>query len=335
MEARKILVFLFASQLLLGSLPAAEPPSSDGSPAPLPTPILGPAAVSQVCASTPDWCSGDTCCGARGCLESDHAFDGFIGPISNPVLTKDPRSLTEARLLFVNDVLPGGSPLTGGDFQAYGLQLRLALTDRLTLIADKDGYATINPSRAPATNGWLNLAAGLKYAVVRDVEDQFLVSVGLMFEPQTGESAVYQGQGTGLFTFFGTVGKEFGTCNHAILNLGYQVPVDESQNSSFYYTQLHLDRQMVGWIYPLVELNWFHWVASGDHGLPPALGEGDGLLNLGTSGVAGNDLVTCAVGLKAKLSPHADVGAAWEFPISNQNVGLLGNRLVAEFILRY
>ena len=28
---------------------------------------------------------------SRGFLESDRAFPGFIGPISNPVLSKDPR----------------------------------------------------------------------------------------------------------------------------------------------------------------------------------------------------------------------------------------------------
>ena len=36
----------------------------------------------------------------RGLLESDRAFPNFIGPISNPILTKDPRSLTELRPLF-------------------------------------------------------------------------------------------------------------------------------------------------------------------------------------------------------------------------------------------
>ncbi|HKM52583.1 MAG TPA: hypothetical protein VJY33_04175 [Isosphaeraceae bacterium] len=30
----------------------------------------------------------------RGLFESDHAFDGFTTPLSNPVQSKDPRSLT-------------------------------------------------------------------------------------------------------------------------------------------------------------------------------------------------------------------------------------------------
>src|SRR5688572_11788349 len=60
---------------------------------------------------------------SRRLFESDRAFPGFIGPISNPVLTKDPRSLTEVRALFVNNWFPeGNTVLGGGELQAYGLQ---------------------------------------------------------------------------------------------------------------------------------------------------------------------------------------------------------------------
>lgn len=339
MRAWKTLGWLSAGLLMASTLRAAGPAAAPVTPAssqpaitmPAPGPVDQPV---ELYPSIPaDGHVGDGCM-QRGLFESDRAFDGFIGPITNPVLTKDPRSLTEARLLFVQNRLPGETPLTGGDFQVYAMQLRLALTDRLTFIADKDGYAVINPSRAPRRDGWLNVAAGLKYTFIRDVENQFLVTGGFMYEPQTGESSVFQGHGDGLFTFFGTVGKEFGACNHALFNFGYQVPVDSAQNSSFFFTQLHLDRQMFGWFYPLVEVNWYHWVAGGDRGLPPALGEGDGLLNLGTSGVAGNDLVTVALGFKIKLSPCTEFGAAWEVPVSNRR-DLIDHRLTADFILRY
>jgi hypothetical protein len=270
----------------------------------------------------------------RGCLESDRAFPGFIGPISNPILTKDPRSLTEARLLFINNQIDPGNPLGAGDFQVAAMELRFALTERLTLVADKDGYAWIHAANAPEQHGWLNINLGLKYTLVRDVENQFLVAVGGTWEPQTGEGRVFQNIGTGIFTVFGVVGKEFGQCNHVLFNAGYQFPADPNQNSSFFYSQLHLDRQMLGWLYPLVELNWFHYTDSGDHGLPPSLGELDGLINLGTSGVSGNDLVTLAFGLKAQLSPHADAGFAYEVPISNRH-DFLNNRLLVELILRY
>src|SRR5207244_1255326 len=177
---------------------------------------------------------------------------GFIGPISNPILTKDPRALTEARFLFISDYITTEHPFRGGDFQVYGLEVRAALTDRLSFIADKDGLLSIHPHVGPSETGWLNIAVGLKYAFIRDVEN------------------------------------------------------------------LLLDRGWNGWLYTLAEANWFHWTQGGDRGLPPALGEGDGLINLGTSGVAGNDLVTGAVGLKAIVNRHLDIGTAYEFPLSNR-----------------
>jgi hypothetical protein len=273
-------------------------------------------------------------CSARKLFESDRAFCSFIGPISNPVLAKDPRALTEARALFVGDWIPSDHPFGGGDFQVYGLQVRLAVTDRLSIIADKDGYATIHPGRGADRTGWLDIAIGLKYALIRDVENQFLLVGGFQYEPPTGESKVFQNQGDGLFTGFLTIGKGFCNGIHVIGNTGYQFPVDKSQNSSFIYNQVHLDKQMFGWIYPLVEANWFHYTEGGNHGFPPALGEGDGLINLGTSGVAGNDLVTIAVGVKAIVNKHLDVGVAYETPVSNRR-DLLDNRILAEMIFRY
>ncbi len=286
----------------------------------------------------PSWgknqCDTTPACSSRKLFESDRAFSGFIGPISNPVLAKDPRALTEARALFVDDFIPGEHPFNGGDFQVYGLQLRLAVTDRLSIIADKDGLASIHPGTGGSQTGWLNMAFGLKYAFVRDEEKQLLVVGGFQFEPHMGEAKVFQGQGDGVFSVFGIAGKELCGGVHVIGNAGYQFPVRTQENSSFFYTQLHLDKQFLGWLYPLVEANWFHYTEGGKRGLPAALGEGDGLINLGTSGVAGNDLVTIAAGVKAIVNKHLDVGIAYETPISNRK-DLIDNRILVEMIFRY
>lgn len=272
--------------------------------------------------------------GQRPAFLSDHCFDNFIGPVSNPVFSKDPRSLTEARALFIHNKIDPNHPLGTGDFQAYALQLRLALTERLTLIADKDGYAVINPAGGGQLTGWLDLAAGLKYTFIRDVENQFLLTGGFMYEMPTGGGDVFQDHGDGIFSFFAVTGKEFNGTSHWLNTVGYTVPVDGDANSSFIYWSTHLDRQLWGWFYPLIEANWYHYVSSGDRGLPSALGEGDGLINLGTSGVSGNDLVTLAVGAKAKLTQNCELGGAWEFPVSPRH-DLLNNRLTMELIVRY
>lgn len=270
----------------------------------------------------------------RGLFESDHAFPGFVGPISNPVLSKDPRSTTEARFLFINDVIPSDNAVGGGNFQVYALQLRLALTDRLTLIADKDGIANIHTRNLGNSSGLLDMNFGLRYLLVRDVENQFLWSAGFTVEPNMGYADVFQNHGNGVMSAFTTVGKEFGNDWHVLNTFGYQFGFEDQYNSSFFYNSFHVDKELLGWLYPLAEVNWFGYNHGGNWGLPQSLGEGDGLLNLGTSGMAGSNLVTLALGLKAKLSNHVETGIAWEFPLSSQK-DLIDNRLIYEFIVRY
>ena len=76
----------------VGSLIAPEDVQDNSGLAPSFTPPVG-------YAPPPDVIAQDT----RGLFESDHAFDGFTTPLSNPVQSKDPRSLTEARFLFMGN----------------------------------------------------------------------------------------------------------------------------------------------------------------------------------------------------------------------------------------
>lgn len=176
------------------------------------------------------------CCPERGFLQSDHCFDGFIGPISNPVLSKDPRTLTEARFIFLNNWFPSSHPLTqGGKAQVYAMQVRVALSERLSLIADKDGYINFD-TPGYTEDGWANIGAGLKYLLVRDVERQFLLSSGFMYEFSSGEEKVFQSHGGGLLDVFATMGKEFGESTHVLWTVGEQFALDNTQNSSFFYS---------------------------------------------------------------------------------------------------
>lgn len=138
--------------------------------------------------------------------------------MSNPIFARDPRSSTHARFLFINNWTPDAHAVAPDDqLQVYAVQVILALTERLSLIAEKDGYAVIN--RGPLSEGLLNIAAGLKYAFVRRPESRFIVSGGLVFEAPTGESAVLQGDGSGALTPFLSAGKGWGAF-HTIANMG-------------------------------------------------------------------------------------------------------------------
>jgi hypothetical protein len=314
--------------------PAPAPTAPPAAFAPTVNPALTPSSTWSAPAA--DWAPAEPC-PRRSPFQSDDAFPRFIGPVSNPVLSKDPRSLTELRALYVHNWFPADNPVGGGELYAFAAQARVALTDRLSFIADKDGYAFFRPRNRTdfaQGEGFLNVAAGLKYALVRDVEHQFLLTVGAMFEPQSGAGKVFQSHGDGLVSVFATAGKEVACYNHVLLTVGYVNAIDRTDNGAFGYASLHLDRQVFGFLYPLVEVNYFHYTAGGDRGIPAALGEGDGLINFGTDSMGGANFCTVAGGLKVRVSSHVEAGAVWETPVSNRK-DLLRDRLTVELILRY
>lgn len=129
-------------------------------------------------------------------FESDHDFDDFISPMTNPVFFEDPRMLTEARFIFANHQLP---EILGGDsVQLYALQIRARLTENLSFIATKDGFFV--SQSAILDDGWADLAAGLKLSLFTDPDRQFLLSTGFTFELPPGKTARCRGTATASLT---------------------------------------------------------------------------------------------------------------------------------------
>lgn len=261
--------------------------------------------------------------------ESDHQFTDFISPMTNPVYFEDPRTLTEARMIFINHAIPDS--LGGGTVQLYATQLRAALTENLSLIATKDGYIV---SETPLIDdGFADVSAGLKYNVYKDVCTQTLLSVGTVFEIPAGSHTAAQGNGTGEFHLFATGGTEFAPGWHLVSGSGFRLPTDTSAQNQMWYWSNHVDKKLgCSGFYLFTECNWYYYMSSGN-GLQAPIGGGD-LFNLGSISMAGESAVTGAYGVKYKPNKHVEVGLAYEIPYS-QRRDLLQNRLTADLILRY
>jgi len=269
---------------------------------------------------------------ARGAFQSDHEFDGFTGPLSNPVQFKDPRSLTEARFLFIQNWTRASTPVIGkASMQVYALQLRLALTDRLQIFADKDGIVRLSPNGTTSTTGLANIAAGAKYVFLRNVETQTLGSLAVQYEAPTGYANIFQNQGSGLLGIWGIFGQEFGDGWHAILQVGQNLRMNKI-DSGYFMTSAHIDKRF-GKFTPFYEANWFYYNQTGTF-LPTLNTEGGGLLNVGAGKVMGLNYVTNAIGFKYDVTPNAELGVGYEFQLSNRAM-LLDNMLHAQLILRY
>ena len=305
------------------------------------------AAVSAACFRNDTCCGdgydcGDGCddvscgsaCGSDDLLfglfaKSDHGFDSFISPMTNPVFFEDPRTLTEVRTFFLYHKVPGA--VGGGSVRLIAAQVRAALTDRLSIVASKDGF--IMSSNPLIDDGWADMAVGLKYNLLKDYRQQRILSTGFSYEAPWGSPRALQGNGDGEFHYYLTGGTQLGNHWHWISASGIRIPADHNVESRMWYWSNHLDYRLTKNLYLLTEMNWYHWTRSG--GIPALAGvEGGDLFNLGSTGVAGNDIVTQAIGAKLKPSGNTEIGLAWEFPLTTRR-DLLENRLTVDLILRY
>lgn len=260
---------------------------------------------------------------------TDPQFNDFVSPMSNPVFFEDPRTLTEARFIFLNHHLP--SSLGGDNVQVVATQLRAALTENLSIIATKDGF--IGSQSPLLDDGFADVAAGLKYNVYKNACSQALISAGLTFELPVGSTRALQGNGDGEFHLFMTGGKEFLPGWHWLSASGFRLPSNASAENRIWYWSNHVDHKLGDTrLYLFTEANWYHYLTSADE-FPAAVGGMD-LFNLGSPGIAGNDVVTGAFGVKYKPRDNMELGVAYEIPYSHQR-DLLQDRLTVDLIIRF
>jgi hypothetical protein len=269
--------------------------------------------------------------GGRKPFQSDHAFDGFVQPFSNPIQFRDPRAMTEARGIFLAAWSDPTMPLGDTTAQVYALQARAAVTERFEVFAAKDGIVRLTPGVGASQTGLANLALGGKYAFYRDPDSQTIASAVLMYEAPTGYANIFQNQGSGLLAAYVVAGREIAENTHAIVQFGQNASMNVL-NSGYFLTSAHIDRRF-GRFTPFYEANWFYYNQDGQ--FLPSLGiEGGGLLNLGAGGVMGLSYVTNAVGFWYDLSEWQQLGLGYEFQVS-QPVMLFNNFAMCQYVLTY
>ncbi len=259
----------------------------------------------------------------------------------NFIFFEDPRTLTEARGIFFHHQTPDnvgtlGAP--GGQVQLYALQLRAALTERLSVIAVKDGYIVTDINAGPLDDllddGWASVTAGLKYNLLRDPEAGSLLSAGLTYEIPIGSQRALQDIGDGEFYVFLTGGQRlWDGMAHYLTSVGYRFPVDNNVQTSAINWSNHLDVKLTDRFYAFTEFSWWHWTSSASAGLPLGVA-GQDAFNLFSTNVTGNDLLTQNVGLKFKPSSQCEMGIAYQFPLTSFE-DIIDYRVQAEVILRY
>ncbi|MEM1084804.1 MAG: hypothetical protein AAGI48_11900 [Verrucomicrobiota bacterium] len=287
-------------------------------------------------------------------IQTAGSFDKFRRPITNPTLFDLALPTTNIHPIFMYHSLPSyvnttiGPVPMGGHVEIYALQAELALTERFSLVATKDGYVRIKPDTKPTwskQSGFANIAGGAKYAFIYDPENSFVLSGTATFEFPTGNHDVFQGEGDGAINLIVSTAKAWDRLQLA--GAGGVSFAFDGQMSDDCFLSAHTSYEVVPWFIPLVEVNWHHVLSTGSGrfnffnqagGAVPAVAtfEGNDLLNFGSSNASQNrDLVTAAVGFRSRLCESADLGFAYEIPLTDENDGIIDKRFTVDLVWRF
>ena len=282
-------------------------------------------------------------------LDGNHNFDNFIGFLSNPVQNIDPRAVTEIYPLYGVAYFNETRALPGGNYQALGPGITVALSERLAVGLNEGGYAVANLNKGGSgffqdrfgqvhnrldfsgqREGWIDFGGFAQYTIIEDVPAQFLLTAGLFIDTPTGSKAIFEGNGPVHLAPYLTFGKEYRDF-HVLGATGYQFPTGGgSSTSNIVYANLHVDRKCFGWLYPLVEFNYNFHVTSHDIDLPTRRG----FIDLGNFDTEG-DILTMTAGANAVIvKSKLEFGAGYTTSIATQS-NFNVNAFLLKLTLRY
>jgi hypothetical protein len=268
----------------------------------------------------------------KGFLYGDQHFRDKPRPVGSPLYFEDPFINTDVRFVFLWNEFPEQSQLRGGQLTVYALPIRIAITDRLQFLAYKDGYSHLESPILDDDSGWNDLGVGLKYALLVDHENDFLLSSGLKWNLSNGHAKTLQGNVEELSPFVSAY-KGWDKWNF-LANVAGRIPMDEHQGNCILSWDGHVDYEVFKNFFPLFEVHGLHYLSNGDR-LPLDVGGLD-YGNIGSAYVAGHAAFWGGVGFRWNIVEHVSWGAVWEFPMqTTSNNDLFEQRVTTNLILTF
>lgn len=263
-----------------------------------------------------------------------------VSPVSNPLFFEDPHITSDLRPLFLYHKIDDTFVTHGGFARVYAVQLRYAITERLGFIATKDGFMQLRPTAVlPHKDGWNDLAAGLKYAIIDDKEKDLIVTPGFKLQIPTGSQRIYQGgneavgtgNGLGEWDVFVSAQKGWDKL-HLTGNAGVRIPNNfYAQNMELHYSA-QVDYATCQYFIPYITASAFTPLNNA-HGL--ALGrEGYDVYNFGTSNGAGKTEAFGGVGFRSRVCKRVDLGFGYDRGLTHPQ-GLFDSRWTVDAIIRF
>lgn len=273
-------------------------------------------------------------------------FDRYVPPVTMPVLNETPFITTELKPIYAWHKIPEGFVTDGGDVHAFALQGRLAVTDRLAIIATTDGWADVdfNNSVLDDTDGFLDLAFGAKYAIVSDPAAGNIVTVGARYTAPIGNvdtnlgatNIDLTGAGDGYVNGFVSAAKLFDTGSQIQGSLGINWGLAD-ENWSYVHVHGHADHELLPGFFPLIEANAILPIEGGDR-LTGALGGVTGADIFDPGGANPNPIFTLAIGARYRPMDNVILGIAIEGNMTdnaNDADSVYGSRLTTDVTFHF
>lgn len=252
----------------------------------------------------------------------------FYNPVGNPIYFETALNNTGARFLYLYHGFDDDSQLQGGSVNVVALQARFAVTERLGIIATKDGWSSLDTGIGIEDDGWNDIAGGAKYAFYVDHEADLIVTAGArVMLDNTGEAKVLQGGASELSPFI-SFAKGWGPL-HVMGSLTDRIPFDNDDGNNVLQWSLHADYEVASGIAPIVELHGLHYMSDGDR-LPLSVGGLD-YSNFGSADVSGSSVIWFGLGGRFKFTPNLSLGGTFEYPLTNRKADIMGERVTIDF----
>lgn len=267
-----------------------------------------------------------------GFLTGLRGFETFHEPLGQPIYFESPFNDTGLRFLYLRHNFSDQSTLQGGNVTVYAVQARLAITERLAVIATKDGYSELE-SGIIEDEGWNDLAAGLKYVLHADREKQYVATAGIRYQAENGHRGILQG-GVDEVSPFVSLAKGYGDA-HLLANVTLRLPLDGDEGNTVGHWDLHLDydvnpgEQAV--FAPLIELHGVHYLDDGASTLNVG---GLDYTNLGSQ-PAKSFVCWAGVGARLEILHRFEIGACYEFALTDPDDDIMESRITIDFITRW
>lgn len=268
----------------------------------------------------------------KGFLYGDQHFRDKPRPVGSPLYFEDPFINSDLRFIYLWHEIAEQSQLRGGDLNVWALQARIAITDRLQFIATGNNVSHLTGPIINDDTGYNDMALGLKYAVLVDHDNDFILSTGLRWKLSNGHAGVLQGNVDELSPFISAY-KGWGKWNF-IADVAGRIAMDEHQGNHLLSWNAHVDYEVCKYFFPLFEIHGVHYLSNGDR-LPLDVGGLD-YGNIGSAHVAGHAAFWGSLGFRIPIVEHVSWGAVWEFPMqTTSNNDIFEQRVTTNLILTF